>query len=70
MSRDSVLMAKKDMYTVYCLQAKIRLRKFVASASDDYPESYFKFFNLDFAMLSGIFDVTILLATNFVLPSG
>lgn len=69
-SRDSVLMAKKDIYTVYCLQAKRRLRKFVASASDDYPESYFKFFNLDFAMLSGIFDVTILLATTCVLPSG
>lgn len=69
-SRDSVMMAKKGIYTVYCLQAKIRLRKLVASANDDYPESYFKFFNLDFAMLSGIFDVTILLATTFVLPSG
>lgn len=69
-SRDSVLMAKKDIYMVYNLQTKKRLRKFVASASDDYPESYFKFFNLDSAMLSSIFDVTILLATTFVLPSG
>lgn len=69
-SRDSVLMANKEIYTVYCLQTKRSLRKFVAVASDDYPESYFKFFNLDFAMLSGIFDVTILLATTFVIPSG
>lgn len=66
-SRISVLMANKAIYTVYNAQTMKRLRRFVASVNDDYPESYFKFFNLDFAMLSSIFDVTILLATIFVL---
>lgn len=66
-SRDSVLLANKAIYTGYNAQTMKRLRRFVASVNDDYPESYFKFFNLDFAMLSCIFDVTILLATIFVL---
>lgn len=69
-SMDSVLMANKAIYTVYNAQTMKRLRRFVASVNDDYPESYFKFFNLDFAMLSSIFDVTILLATIFVLHKG
>lgn len=67
-SKTLVLIAKKDIYTVSDLETKRMLSKFVSSAGDEYPNSWWKFFCYDFEMISDIFDVTILLSTTFILP--
>lgn len=66
--KNLVLIAKKDIYTISDPGAKRMLNKLVLSASDKYPNSWWKFLCYDFEMISDIFDVTILLSTTFILP--
>lgn len=67
MSKNLVLEAKKNIYTVSDVRSKKTLFKIVQSAGDKYPNSCWKLFCIDFKMISDIFDATILLGTAFVL---
>ncbi|KAG8298733.1 hypothetical protein J6590_007319 [Homalodisca vitripennis] len=59
----------KEVFTIEEVQLKKMLAKFTMSASNEFHNSPWRLFALDFSLLSVILDTVILLGTTFVIPS-